>query len=74
MAKIIHNSDGCIGCGSCAMLCQKFWEMDYDKGKAVLKGGKKNDQTGEYELELENLECNKDAAEACPVSVIRIEE
>lgn len=74
MAKIIQNNDECIGCGSCAMLCPEFWEMDYEKGKAFLKGGKKNEQTGEYELEIAEIRCNKDASDACPVGIIRIEK
>jgi ferredoxin len=83
MAKIIQNHEGCIGCGSCAAVCPKFWEMparnasrseaggDYDDGKANLKNAKKNEK-GEQELEVENVECNKEAADVCPVSVIKI--
>ncbi len=56
------------------MLCPKFWEMDYEKGKAFPKGGKKNEATGEYELEVAEMSCNKEAADVCPVNVIRIEE
>lgn len=73
MVKITQNCEGCIGCGTCAALCPKFWEMNYDEAKAVLKGGSKNKETGEYELEVSDIECNKDAAEACPVQVIRVE-
>ena len=72
MAKIIQNREGCIGCGSCAAVCLKFWEMNYEEGKAVLKNGKKNEK-GEYELEVKDIECNRDAADVCPVSVIKIE-
>lgn len=74
MVKIIQNNDECIGCGSCAMLCPKFWEMDYEKGKAFLKGAQKNKATGEYELEAKDIDCNKDASDACPVGIIRIEK
>lgn len=72
MKKVIQNHEGCIGCGTCVALCPKFWEWNED-GKATLKGGKKN-KKGELELEVKEAECSKDAAEACPVQVIRIEE
>ena len=76
MPKIIQNIEGCIGCGSCAAVCPKFWDMDYEKGKAILKGGKINAQGNESELEIseseEDLKCNKEAAEVCPVAVIKI--
>lgn len=74
MAKIIQNNEGCIGCGSCAAVCPDFWEVDYDKGKAFPKGGKKDETTGEYELEITEIGCNKEAADVCPVNIIRIEE
>jgi len=72
--KIIQNRDGCIGCGTCVALCPKFWEIDDVEVKANLKDAKKNEETGEYELEIEEAEigCNKDAVESCPVQVIRI--
>ena len=69
MTKIIQKHEECIGCGSCVALCPKFWEMKGD-GKAYLKGGKKNSQTGDYELEVKKVECNKDAADGCPVQII----
>ena len=46
------------------------------KGKAVLKGGKINGQGNESELEIadnsDDVKCNKEAAEVCPVAVIKI--
>ena len=72
MPKIIQNYEGCIGCGSCAAVCPDFWDMDYDKVKAILKGGKKNEQTKEYELEISDIACNQEAVDVCPVQVIKI--
>jgi len=82
MPKIIQNIEGCIGCGSCAAVCPKFWDMDYEKGKAVLKGGKINAQGNESELEIsglpageageEDLKCNQEVAEVCPTQVIKV--
>jgi len=77
MQKIIQNIEGCIGCGSCAAVCPKFWDMDYEKAKAVLKGGKINAQGNESELEVsgeEDIKCNKEAAEVCPTQVIRVHQ
>ncbi|MCX6731497.1 MAG: ferredoxin [Candidatus Parcubacteria bacterium] len=73
MAKIIQNHEGCIGCGSCAAVCPKFGEMNVEEGKSILKNGKKNEK-GEYELEVKDIECNQEAADVCPVSVIKIEQ
>lgn len=70
MAKIIHEREKCIGCGSCAALCPKFFEIAED-GKAKLLGAEKNAE-GNEELEVEELECAKEAADACPVQCIRI--
>jgi ferredoxin len=49
--------------------------MNYDEARASLIGSKKNNKTEEFELEIKDKDigCNKDATEACPVQVIRIE-
>ena len=75
MAKIIQNYKDCIGCGTCEALCPKFWKMNYDEARASLIGSKKNNKTEEFELEIKDKDigCNKEAAEVCPVQVIRIE-
>jgi len=70
MAKIIQEREKCIGCGSCAVLCPKYFEMAED-GKAKLIGSRKNEK-GDYELEVEEIECNQEAADACPVQIIHI--
>ncbi len=80
MAKIIQDHERCIGCGSCVSVCPKFWELNPEEGKAVLKGGKKN-KKGEYELDLpagkagiKDIECNQGAADVCPVKIIKIKK
>ena len=67
--KVIHDRDNCIGCAACSMVCPKFWSMGGD-GKADLKDAKDN----VLEISDEDLDCNKEAAESCPVSVIRVED
>ncbi len=62
MYKITHNKEACIGCGSCAALCPENWEMT-PEGKSRPK-----------KTEIEELGCNKDAEQACPVGAIKIEE
>ncbi|RLJ03693.1 MAG: ferredoxin [Candidatus Aenigmatarchaeota archaeon] len=61
MFKIIHNREKCIGCGACASICDN-WEID-ENGKAKPK-----------KTEVEEVGCNKEAADVCPVQCIKIEE
>jgi len=70
MAKIVHEREKCIGCGSCATLCPKFWKMA-DDGKSTLIDSEKNPE-GNFELEIEEIGCNQEAADACPVQIIHI--
>ncbi|MBZ9577901.1 ferredoxin [Patescibacteria group bacterium] len=69
--KIIHEREKCIGCGSCAAICPKYWEMAED-GKAKLLEAEATPQKGNYELEIKEIECNQEAADACPVECIHI--
>ena len=58
--KIVHDRDACIGCGACTA-CDN-WEMA-DDGKSRPK-----------KTELDELGCNQDAADGCPVQCIKIEK
>ncbi len=60
--KIKQDMEKCIGCGTCVSLCPSNWEMK-DNGKAYPK-----------KTEVEELGCNKQAADSCPVQCISIEE
>jgi len=68
--KIVQEHEKCIGCGSCVAICSKYWEMS-DNGKAKPIGSKLS-SNGKYELEVQEVGCNKDAAEACPVQCIYV--
>ena len=76
MGKYIvkHDRANCIGCAACEAVCNKFWQMSGD-GKSDLKGAK-TDENGWQSLEIseEDFQCNKEAAESCPVNVIHIEK
>jgi len=70
MAKIKLEREKCIGCGSCAALCPKFFEMA-DDGKSHIKGSVKQDVE---ELEAAKAECAEAASEACPAQCIHIDK
>ncbi|MBD3282579.1 MAG: 4Fe-4S dicluster domain-containing protein [Candidatus Portnoybacteria bacterium] len=70
MAKVIQHRQKCIGCGTCAAVCPQYWKMEED-GKSTLKGGKEA-ETGVFEVEVDDADCNKEAASACPVQVIEV--
>ncbi|RLC34135.1 MAG: ferredoxin, partial [Candidatus Nealsonbacteria bacterium] len=69
MPKIILKRDECIGCGSCQAVCPKFWKIA-DDGKTNLLNSKQPEGSENYELELADVECNQEAADACPVQCI----
>ncbi len=68
MAKIIVEREKCIGCGTCAAVCGRFFEM-LDTGKAHVKESKKKGEN--EELEIEQVGCAKEAVEQCPVECIK---
>ena len=70
MAKIKIEREKCIGCGSCAALCPKYFEIA-DDGKSHIKDAVKAEVE---ELEVEKIECAESAAEVCPVQCIHIEK
>lgn len=69
--KIIHEREKCIGCGTCAAVCPKYWEMAQD-GKSDLIGAKNDPETKNQEREVEQTGCNQEAADSCPVQIIHI--
>ena len=71
--RIIFDREACIGAMTCVSASQAFWKIAKD-GKVDLNGAKLNKKTGNYELIIDekNLLENKEAAEVCPVNVIKI--
>lgn len=63
MAKITIEREKCIGCGSCQSVCPKYWKMAEDN---------KADYLGKEEVE--DIECNQEAADSCPVQCIHIKK
>ena len=68
--KIIQERKKCIGCGNCVAVCPKFWKMGSD-GKADLKGATQT-ENGNFELEVKETDCNKQAETSCPVQIIHV--
>lgn len=59
--KLTINKEDCIGCGACAAVCEN-WKIGSD-GKAY-----------PLEEQVEDIGCNQEAADNCPVSVIQVTE
>ncbi len=58
--KIILDKNVCIGCGACAAICPRYFEMGKD-GKSSVK-----------KLTFKEIDCIKEAADSCPVKAISI--
>ncbi len=70
--KIIIERPKCIGCGSCVTVCSKFFNMaNDDDGLVDLKGSTQNGEN--FELEVADADCAKEAVEICPVQIIKVE-
>lgn len=51
------NKDTCIGCGACASLCPKTFQLNADEGKAEV-------------ISQDDGACAQNAASGCPVQAI----
>lgn len=60
MAKVTIDRDNCIGCGACTSISSDIFEMANDgKAKVIVEDA--------------DEEKAKEAAESCPVNVIKVE-
>lgn len=71
--RVEHIKDECIGCAACASVCPEYWKMTED-GKSSIIGGKKESFGESLGPQTEGFDCNKEAAESCPVNCIHIYE
>ena len=69
------HKKACQGFGACVELCPQFFQLSDVDGKSTIEGSKKivkaNEVVAEI-LELDELDCVREAAEACPFIVIHI--
>lgn len=74
MVRITHQRAKCIGCYYCAAAAPGTWTMNEDDGKATLRGAK--EKKGFYTTTVTDDEyaANLEAAESCPVNIIKIEK
>ena len=71
------DKNACQGFGACAELCPKFFQLsDIDEKFSFSTEGakrvKEGDEVVAETLELDELECLGEAAEACPFAAIPI--
>jgi ferredoxin len=78
MANFLIEVDrkACQGFGACVELCPKFFQLA-DDGKTSLQEAKKSqvkegDMVIKETLDMDNLDCIRAAAEACPFNAIHI--
>lgn len=62
--KVKVNQEACIGCGACAAICDKVFELN-DEGLSVAKVS---------EVPEKDSQEVRDAADACPTAAIEVEE
>lgn len=74
MVRITHFRKKCIGCFYCAEVAPERWQMNENDGKSNLIGAK--EKKGIYNLLTtdDEYEAQVEAAELCPVNIIRIEK
>ncbi|MDO8524343.1 MAG: ferredoxin [bacterium] len=66
MPKIKLDKSKCIGCGTCWVLCDKFFSAG-DDNKSTLKGSSNG-----QELEVDEIGCAQVAVDTCPTQCIKI--
>ena len=73
--RVELDKNACRGFGACVELCSQFFQLLGADGKSTIEGAKKvikeNEAVAET-LELDELECVREASEACPFNAIHI--
>ncbi len=69
--RVEFDREGCIGAGVCAAVAPDHWVMDAD-GKANLVSSEQNNGVFRKDISESELETNRQAADGCPVQVIRL--
>lgn len=62
--KVKVNEDACIGCGACCAIADSIFEIG-DNGLSEVK---------KEEVQEDEKQAARDAAEACPTGAIEVEE
>lgn len=63
--KITQDQSECIGCGACAGVCPENWKMVEVNGEQ---------KSAPIKTEVEDIGCNQEAADSCPVECIKIKK
>ncbi len=71
--KIIHTRKKCIGCNACVEIAPQTWRMDEVDGKSRLIACEEKRDLYIGEIFECDLIPNKQAAEACPMNIIKVE-
>ena len=74
MVIITLQREKCIGCNYCVELAYDRWRMSKKDGKSTLLGSENS--KGFYTVKVgdDELDENLRAAEACPVSIIKVKQ
>jgi len=73
--RVELDKNACQGFGACVELCPRFFQLSDVDGKSRIEGAKKvmkENEVVEETLELDKLECIREAAEVCPFNAIHI--
>jgi ferredoxin len=72
MIRIVQYRDKCIGCYACVEAAPDRWRISRKDGKSVLIGGIAKKSTFSVQVSEIELPENRQAADNCPVNIIRI--
>lgn len=73
MPKIVLRPQNCIGCGSCALYAEDYFEMNGEEhAKAQLKRGKKQDKLEQMDIQSFEQDEPIQAAHGCPSNCIQV--
>lgn len=73
--RVEIDKNSCHSFGACVELCPKFFHFSDVDGKSSIEGAKKvieENKVVAETLEVDKLECVREAAEACPFKAIHI--
>jgi len=74
MIRITHQRNKCIGCNYCAEVAPSRWYMDNSDGKVTLIDSEEKKGIFTTVTTDDEYGENMEAAELCPVNIIRVEK